>query len=60
MSNKMISMLKLRKIIQQLEKGKANKLISKELRSSKNTIKKYKRRIDQSSKTYVEILSLNG
>lgn len=31
MSNKMISMLKLRKIIQQLEKGKAIKLISKEL-----------------------------
>ncbi len=59
MSNKMISMLKLRKIIQQLEKGKAIKLISKELRSSKNTIKKYKRRIDQSSKTYQEILSLN-
>ena len=42
MSNKMISMLKLRKIIQQLEKGKAIKLISKELRSSKNTIKNTK------------------
>lgn len=55
----MISMLKLRKIIQQLQNGKAIKQISKELRSSKNTIRKYKRRIDQSSKTYQEILSLN-
>jgi transposase len=59
MSNQMISMLKLRKIIQQLQNGKAIKQISKELRSSKNTIRKYKRRIDQSSKTYQEILSLN-
>ena len=55
----MISMLKLRKIIQQLQNGKAIKQISKELRSSKNTIRKYKRRIDQSSKTYQEILSLD-
>lgn len=59
MSNKMISMLKLRRIIQQLEKGKSIKHISLELKSSKNTIRKYKRRVDQSSKTYQEILSLN-
>ena len=52
MSNKPITMNKLRLIIQGLEQGNSVKEISRKHGISRNTIKKYRKKIDESGNTY--------
>lgn len=59
MSNKHISMSKLKSIIQKLSKGASLRSISSQFKISRNTISLYKRKIEVLGIDYQEILSLS-
>ena len=59
MSNKHISMSKLKSIIQKLSKGVSLRSISSQFKISRNTISLYKRKIEALGMDYQEILSLS-
>lgn len=59
MANKVITMLRIRRMLQLLEKGLSLRKISKELEMGRNTISDYHARIGNSGKSYQELLSLS-
>ncbi len=59
MANKVITMLRIRRMLQLLEKGLSLRKISKELEMGRNTISDYHARIGHSGKSYQELLSLS-
>ena len=59
MSNKPITMSKLKSIIYKLSKGSSNKSISKQFGISRNTVLSYKKKIEELNMDYDELLGLS-
>ena len=59
MANKTITMLQIRRVLQLLQAGFSNRMLSKELGISRNTVQTYIDKIKKSGKNFSELLSLN-
>jgi transposase len=59
MGNKTVSILRIRKLIQLLERGYSVRQISRELKMGRNVVSVYLKRVESSAKSHSELLGMD-